>query len=215
MKKRIHFKDKLKSWGWEIWIHKYLILLSLLFLIISNFLNIIASSYADRKASVPVADIILDILPAIDLSSLFLYGFTLVIVVLFLYPLFFKVKDLHIAISQFSLLLLIRSFFITLTHLRVSPDAISVSVPHMQRFYQFLIFQNDMFFSGHVAVSFLGFLLFRKEKIGIFFFLATIVMALTVLFMHVHYSIDVFAALFIAYGSYKIGKWFFNKINHF
>ena len=78
-----------------------------------------------------------------------------------------------------------------------------------------LDFKNALFFSGHTAVPFLGFLLFRKEKIGIFFLIATIVMALTVLFMHVHYSIDVFAALFITWGSYGIGEWLFRKINHY
>ena len=38
-------------------------------------------------------------------------------------------------------------------------------------------------------------------------------MAATVLFMHVHYSIDVFAAFFIAYGVYAFSDKVFNHLN--
>jgi len=126
--------------------------------------------------------------------------------------LFYKVHELHIAISQFSLLVMIRSFFVSLTHLKAPVGAIIAT--EAPRLYALLDFQNALFFSGHTAIPFLGFLLFKKEKIGKFFLIATIVMALVVLFMHVHYSIDVFAALFITYGTYKVGEWLFKKVNH-
>ena len=84
----------------------------------------------------------------------------------------------------------------------------------MPKAYDFLIFNNDLFFSGHVAIAFLGFLLFQEKKLKIFFLIATIVMALTVLFMHVHYSIDVFAALFITYSTHEFGKRLFKKIKY-
>ena len=37
-------------------------------------------------------------------------------------------------------------------------------------------------------------------------------MAITVLGMHQHYSIDVFAAFFITYGVYKMGGWVIKKL---
>ena len=40
-------------------------------------------------------------------------------------------------------------------------------------------------------------------------------MGITVLGMHQHYSIDVFAAFFITYGCYKFGNWFLMKSEHF
>ncbi|MFH1711023.1 MAG: hypothetical protein ABH840_01810 [Nanoarchaeota archaeon] len=203
---------RLKGWKQELKKHKNLILLSVIFLIIANTLNYLAGMYAETKGDSAVSDLILDHIPAIDLGFLFIYGFSFIIIVLFFYPLLYKVRELHVAISQFSLLVMIRSFFVSLTHLKMPVGAIlSTDAP---RLYALLDFQNALFFSGHTAVPFLGFLLFRKEKIGIFFLIATIVMALTVLFMHVHYSIDVFAALFIAYGSYKIGNWLFKRVNN-
>jgi membrane-associated phospholipid phosphatase len=108
-------------------------------------------------------------------------------------------------------LVMVRSFFITLTHLKIPADAIIVEFP---KIYDFVAFNNDLFFSGHTAIAFLGFLLFIKQKtLRIFFLISTVVMAITVLFMHVHYSIDVFASLFITYGSYKIGEMFFKEID--
>lgn len=211
MKEENIFKEKVKSWGREIWEHKYVLTISILFLIVSIFLDILAGTYADKKASIPVTDLILDSIPTINLSFIFSYGVTLMILVGLTYTLFFKVRELHIVIGQFSLLVLIRSFFVTLTHLRRPTEAVvNAYLSHVPRIF---IFENDLFFSGHVAIAFLGFLLFRKEKIGIFFLIMTPIMALTVLFMHVHYSIDVFAALFITYGSYKIGQRLFRKLN--
>jgi hypothetical protein len=99
-----------------------------------------------------------------------------------------------------------------LTHLGAPPEAILTDFP---RVFNLLIFRNDLFFSAHTAVPFLGYLLFRKERIGKFFLGATIVLASTVLLMHVHYSIDVFAALFITFSTYRFGEWLFRRINHY
>lgn len=203
----------MREWKFEIRNNKKAIIFSLIFLAIALILNNFAGEYVDEKAKVSaVSDLILDHLPVINLSFIFIWGYTLVIAIGLFYVLFFNVKDLHKAISQFSLLVLIRSFFISLTHLSAPVNAIIIKMPHI---YNVLVFHNDQFFSGHVAIAFLGFLLFRKEKIGIFFLIATFVMALTVLLMHVHYSIDVFAAVFITYGSFKIGEYMFKRINSY
>jgi hypothetical protein len=204
--------NRLNEWKSEIKEHKRLILLAILFLAIASILNYLAGTYVDKKIPVAVSDIILDHIPSIDLGFIFVWGYILIIVVEFLYPLFFKVNKLHIVLSQFSLLVLIRSFFISLTHLGLPADAIIYETP---KFFAFLDFKNALFFSGHTAIPFLGFLMFRKEKIGIFFLIATLIMMTTVLFMHVHYSIDVFAALFITYCSFKIGEWIFKKVNNY
>ncbi len=76
-------------------------------------------------------------------------------------------------------------------------------------------FKNDLFFSGHTAVPFLGFLLFKNRKVKYTFLGASIIMAITVLLMHVHYSIDVFSAFFITYGTFKIGEWLFKKMDNY
>lgn len=204
------FKERVCAWKKEICSHKKLIFISICLFILANVINQIAGHYVDKVASAAVSDLILDHLGPMNLSFLFTWGYICVLVTLFAYPLFFKVKELHTVISQFSLLVLIRSFFIILTHLRAPLDAIRGNLPTI---YETFAFSNDMFFSGHTSICFIGFLLFRKEKIGKFFLIATFVMAFTVLAMHVHYSIDVFAAFFITYGSYKLGKYIFKGMN--
>jgi hypothetical protein len=209
--------DRLRRWktDWksEFKEHKGLIALSLIFLVGALVLNSVVGNYADRVGNAAASDLILEHVGPVDWTYLFVYGYGLVILLLFVYPLLFRVREFHIAISQFSLLVLIRSFFISLTHLKVPTDAIAVSVSHLSNL---LIFRNDLFFSAHTALPFLGFLLFRKHKIiSTFFLIMTFVLAATVLLMHIHYSIDVFAAFFITYGSYKIGEWLFRRVNHY
>lgn len=201
-----------EEWKSEIKRHKNLILISCLFLIIAIGFDYLSGIYVEKTIGVSATDLILDHIPTLDLDIIFIYGAVIIFAAFFIYPLLFKVRELHIVIGQFSLLYLIRSAFVIFTHLQTPIGALKFHIPYI---LSFLTFQNDLFFSGHVALPFLGFLIFRKEKIGWFFLAATIIMAFTVLFMHVHYSIDVFAALFIAYGSYKIGEWFFRKINHY
>lgn len=204
---------RIEEWKRELKIHKKLIYISIMFFIIANIINQLAGHYVDKKASAAVSDLILDRLGPLNLSFIFTYGYITLLVIFFTYPLAAKVRELHSAISQFSLLILVRSFFIILTHLRSPLDAVSTDLPTIYGIFN--SFSNDLFFSGHVALAFLGFLLFRKEKIGIFFLIASFIMAFTVLAMHVHYSIDVFAAYFITYGSYKAGNWLFSKMNHY
>ena len=76
-----------------------------------------------------------------------------------------------------------------------------------------MIFRNDLFFSGHTAFPFLAFLIFRDSWIRWVFLAGSLVQGTTVLLMHVHYSIDVVAAFFIAYGSYSICRKIFHPLN--
>lgn len=193
----------LKKWEIELKNHKKLIFLSIILFIIANILNVMAGDFVDSIPGKVVSDIILDNIPAIDLSFFYIQGITLILIVFFVYPIIYKVKKIHIAISQFSLLLMIRSFFMVLTHLKLPTQAI---LPTTNAFVSIISFRNDLFFSGHTAVPFLGFLIYKNKKLKLFFLLCTITMMLTVLFMHVHYSIDVFAALFITYGSFELGR---------
>ncbi len=202
----------IENWKKELIEHKYALLLSLLFLIIAIVLDYNAGNYVSNVGGAVVPDLLLDHLPVIDLDGIFVYGLIIIMAVLFFYPLFFKMNELHKVISQFSLLLMVRSLFICLTHLTPPGDALSFQFPQI---FSWLQFKNDLFFSGHTAVPFLGFLLFKKEKIRFFFLASAIIMALVVLFMHVHYTIDVLSAFFITYGTFKIGEWFFTKINKY
>ena len=202
--------SRISEWKKELGRHKKLIFISLFFLAISIILDYFSGVYVMEVQGVVAPDLILDHLPTLDLDFIFIYGDVLLIALIFIYPLFFKVHQLHKAIGQFSLLVAVRSIFITFTHLATPLSALQFHIP---KILSIISFQNDLFFSGHTAVPFLGFLLFKDRKIRYFFLIASIIMGATVLLMHVHYTIDVLSAFFITYGTYKIGEWFFKRIN--
>lgn len=205
-----YFVKKFHEWVREIFEYKYLILISLIIILVATFIDYLAGVYVSERATVNVVqDLILDHFGPYDLSFIFVWGFLILVFTLFAYASFFDVKKLHKVIAQFSFLIIIRSIFIILTHLKTPTDAIAGKFPWI---LHNLRFENDMFFSGHVAIPFLGFLLFKGNKIRYFFLIGSIIMAITVLAMHQHYSIDVFAAFFIVYGSYKIGEKLFEKV---
>ena len=117
---------------------------------------------------------------------------------------FFMIKYLIFFKKATALLILVRDFFINLTYLGI-PEGI---IPTKSFFTQ----GGDLFFSGHVAFSFLAALVFWNVKyLRYFFLLLTFLMGVEVLLGRYHYSIDVFAAPFITYGVYIFSKNLFKK----
>ncbi len=200
-----YLNEEVIRWKKEVWEHKYLILLSLGLIIIALIVDYTAGYYTTYKAQVDdVPDLILKYVPPINLNFLFVYGWLIVLFIFVAYPLFFDAKKIHVVIFQSSFVIIVRSFFIILTHLQTPLTAVGGNFP---KILSILKFYNDQFFSGHVALPFLAFLIFRENKLLKYFFLiSSIVMGIVVLVMHQHYSIDVFAAYFIVYGCYKIGE---------
>jgi len=194
--------EGLRDWSAELLACKHLIALSLVCVVVGLGFDYVCGMYVHTMKGVKVPDLILDLFNPIDLSFLFIYGYVSVIVGMFVYPLVFRVRMVHVVAFQFSLLLTVRSVFMIFTHLETPAGAISVNYPW---FFRGLYFENDMFFSGHTAMTFLGFYLFRRSWLRYVFLIGSIVMGIVVLAMHVHYSVDVLAAFFMTYGSYRIG----------
>ena len=199
----------LLKWWKELVFHKYKIFFSVILLVISIILNTEFSEYTTRVGSCASTDAILNLIPPIDLDFFFVWVWMFIILLLFAYPFIARVNKLHEVIYYFSLFTIVRSIFISFTHLKTPLDAIPISFPW--RFNNF-VFQNDQFFSGHVAIPLVGFYVFRGEKIRYVFLGLSILMGFTVLIMHRHYSIDVFAAYFIAYGTFRGGEWLTKKV---
>lgn len=205
LKKRaiIWKKDILENW-WKI-------LIALIFFFIALVLNYIAGTYTTQKATVKeVPDLILNYIPSINLNIFFVWLFLIVITIIIIYPLIFKPNKIHYYLGMLGSFVLIRALFITLTHLKTPADAIPINSP----FYaDKLFFLNDMFFSGHTGLPFLGYLITRKQNktLSYFFLISSIILGISSLLMHRHYSIDVFAAFFIVYGIYRIGSLIFNN----
>ena len=152
----------------------------------------------------PSPDMLLRLLPRADLSVLFVWGFAAFWAWAIGVALIRERRRLaHIA-WLYSILLVTRGLFIVLTPMRAPADAIwSGGDPLFDAVGSYLTFRNDLFFSSHTALPFLGFLVYRDRWARLVFLGFSIVLAATVLLMRRHYSIDVFAAYFITYAVYR------------
>lgn len=183
--------------------------LSIFIFAISLVVNFYAVQYATENASNPVTDVILSNIRAYDVDGIFIYG-----------PLFLWVFVALISLAQprripfilknIGLFVLIRSLFITLTH--IGPFPTQVAVP----FTGFLgsIFSSgaDLFFSAHTGLPFLLALIFWDNiRLRIFFIISSLIFGIVVLLGHLHYSIDVLSAFSITYTIYRIAEIAFPK----
>jgi hypothetical protein len=189
--------------------HGFSLLLSLVFFGIALVVQRVADRYVGSLQGIAVQDVLLTMLSdtVIIISTLIL---TFIIIDLFLC----KPRYLNIGIKAFSLFIITRSFFISLTHLGSSPHELQFS-PDSIGYCLYNILYNthgDFFFSAHTGVPFLMALVFWPEKRWRIFFLITSgVFGFGVLVAYIHYSIDVFATPFMAYSIFAVTKYFFKR----
>ncbi|MBM3233363.1 hypothetical protein FJZ18_04325 [Candidatus Pacearchaeota archaeon] len=198
-----------RRWLDELWSTRW----KLVIIAVIGFLSIIsnkaAGTYADSFISLPAPDIILDSIGPYDVTFLYVWFFLLVMYSLFLYPLIFTPGRFYYACGLIAFFTIVRSIFISLTHLYAPAQAISPVFPPT---FSTIAYTNDLFFSGHTGLPFLGFLMFKNHWAKEFFLFSSIVLGASTLLMHQHYSIDVFAAFFITYGIYVMGNSIYKKI---
>ncbi|OGI71347.1 hypothetical protein A3B84_00580 [Candidatus Nomurabacteria bacterium RIFCSPHIGHO2_02_FULL_35_13] len=179
-----------------------------LFLILSLIINYLAGTYATKEASLSVTDIILSNIPVFDVDNIFIYG-SLVFWIFTTLTLLYNPKKIPFSLKAVALFIIIRSVFISLTHLGPFPTQINID---SVGFFSKLIFDGDLFFSGHTGLPFLMALTFWQEKtLRYIFIISSIVFGLIVLMGHLHYSIDVLGAFFITYTIFHIAEFLFKK----
>ena len=176
-------------------------LIALFMLIGSFFVNFYAGSYATEKWTISVTDIVLSNTRAYDVDALFIGGiiafFLFILVRCIRYP-----SQMPYILKSLALFILIRSVFVTLTHLGPFPDSIFIINTGI---IGKINFWADLFFSGHTGMPFLMALIFWEKKLlRYFFILAAIAFGIIVLLGHLHYSIDVLAAFFITYSIHRL-----------
>lgn len=183
-------------------------ILSVLFLAFTFVVNHYTSLYANWAASNSVNDIILDNFKVRNVNGILIYGI-IIYAAIVIWLLIKEPKRFSFTIKSLSLFYLIRALFTTFTHLATHPEHIPVDPAN---FLSYLIAGDTLFFSGHTGMPFLVALIFWDDKLIRNFSLATsIIMAISVLLGHVHYTIDVAAAFFITYTIYCISLKLFSK----
>jgi len=181
---------------------------SVVFLIFAIIMNFLAGIYATERASNAVTDIILSNVPVFDIDWFFLYGPLLLwgfVFVLLLY----RPNKFPFTLKSIALLVLIRSFFVTLTHIGPFPTHTDLEQTNILAIY---LSGSDLFFSGHTGLPFLMALVFwDNPRLRHLFILMSVLFGIVVLLGHLHYSIDVLAAFFITYTVFHLCTIFFRR----
>lgn len=177
------------------------VLQGVLVLIGSLIINYVAGTYASLHAGHAVRDIILDRVPTLPVDFIFIDGafvfWAFVVVILLSAP-----RTIPFVLKTLSLFIAIRAFFVVLTHIGPPADE---AVLDPNTIMSDFTFAGDLFFSGHTGFPFLLCLTFWESRtLRYIFLVSSVVFALAVLFGHLHYSIDVFAAFFITDSIFRI-----------
>lgn len=168
------------------------VVISLALLRISYEVTTLAAVAATKSASNPITDIVYDYIPRVDTSFIhenlsgYLYDLRIPLFIIF-------IKYVPFGAKALAILILFRALCINLTHLGI-PDGI---VPINSN----ITFGGDLFFSGHVANMFmLGLIYWNIKTLRYICMLMSFVFGISAVLGHYHYTIDVVAAPFFAYG---------------
>ena len=163
--------------------------------LLSSFaVNNKVSTYVDHVQGQAVGDLLLDNIPIYDLNFIFFWAVLIFWVGNIIYRLIFP-KEFPFILVSLSLFVLVRCFFISLTH--IGPPETLLVVPEELSYYSF---NADMFFSGHVGAPFFYALLTSVKSVKWIAIAYSMIMVIIVLMSHGHYSIDIFASFFIAHS---------------
>ncbi|GIK59611.1 MAG: hypothetical protein HND39_07255 [Ignavibacteriota bacterium] len=169
-------------------------------LLFSQFLSLI-----ELREGVVLNDPLLRLFNPIDLTWA-TFALIYVSIILFLLNIIKQPEKLMIAIQTYVLMVFLRGIAMYLTPFNAPDKIILLHDPFVQLFGKGEILTKDLFFSGHTGTLFLLFLLVENKYLKTIFLAATILVGSAVLLQHVHYSVDVFVAPFVAYGSFRIIK---------
>src|SRR6185369_59968 len=165
------------------------VIVAFIFLALSLVINYYTGTYATEEVSNPVTDIILNNIPLFDVDGIFVYSGFLLIVCIFFVGLR-EPRRIPLTVKAISLFYVIRSIFVSLTHIAPFPTHAVINPESLIRFFNF---DGQLFFSGHVGLPFLMALVFWNNKPWrIAFICLSVLFGAVVLMGHLHYSIDVF-----------------------
>jgi hypothetical protein len=180
-----------------------LILLGLAY-VCEHYANLYEFDYLTRPTSAPVGDLLLDNLSVVNLNFIIIEGAFLSIISGIAFVLS-RPRTILFSLKALATFIIIRAFFVSLTHVGIYPGNVDPGLGFFDGLYRYLNFQTGFFFSGHTGLPILMALVFWNEyRARIVFLTLGFVFGVAVLLAHIHYSIDVFAAPFMAYGIYQI-----------
>ncbi|MDP1727856.1 MAG: hypothetical protein Q8M15_13810 [Bacteroidota bacterium] len=161
-------------------------------------------SYIQSVQGYQINDLILNEIPVRNMSViifLLIYSVIIIgIINLISNPLLFMK-----CLQAYCLLVLIRIVCLYLVPLEPERSIIPLEDPFLaQFFYSGKAITKDLFFSGHVSTMALLTLAIPFVPLKYIFAVATLIVAVLIMVQHVHYSIDVIAAPFFSWISFRL-----------
>lgn len=189
--------------------------------IIFSFLSVIIGlviftrflSFIEDRPGIIIPDPILSWFNPIDISWFtFIVMYSTVIIAII--SLLQSPKALILGLQSYVLMLLIRMVAMYSIPLEAPATILPLIDPMVSEIGVGKLMTKDLFFSGHTATIYIMYLVSQKKYFRYFFLVATIIIAIAVIVQHVHYSVDVIAAPFFGYCSYRIMYLFHKKYNN-
>jgi hypothetical protein len=161
--------------------------------------------FIEQREGVVLNDPLLNTFNPINLTWL-TFSLIYLSLIMFVISVFKDPQKLMIGLQSYGLMVIFRTIAMYLTPLDAPGTLLVLDDPFVQLFGKGDVLTKDLFFSGHTGTLFLLFLLAENKTLRILFLISTIMVGSAVLLQHVHYSIDVFVAPFVAYCAYRIIK---------
>jgi hypothetical protein len=182
--------------------------IGLSFLVFGLLATYYANSYTVIHASNSVSDILLDNLPVVDVDLIYSEG-ALVFMVIIGAVLVIEPRRIPFTLKSVAIFFLVRSLFMVMTHIAPPPNAIYVQGDDI---FHKISSGDDLFFSAHTGLPFLMTLIFWDDKyLRYLFLICAFIGGIGVILGHLHYSIDVFSAFFIAFGIFECSRFIFHE----
>ncbi|MCX6718886.1 MAG: hypothetical protein NTZ38_00710, partial [Candidatus Taylorbacteria bacterium] len=117
--------------------------MGIILLLTGVLVSYFAIIYATESSSSPVTDIILSNIPVFDVDMIFIYGPVIFFVIVGIYAFLYEPRRVPFSLKSIGVFLIIRSAFISLTHIGPFPTHISITSTSI-----FSVFTtgNDLFF---------------------------------------------------------------------
>jgi hypothetical protein len=194
----VNLRNAWRDPAWRLECAATLALLVPVLFALTHFLDAV-----EGRRGVTLPDPVLALFPAVNLTwvtFLMIYaGIIAGLMLLLRHP-----RRLLLVLQGYTVMALFRIAAMYLAPLEPPPGIIELRDPFVEFFGGGRTLTRDLFFSGHTSTMFLLFLIIPGRRLRIAFACATILIGLCVVLQHVHYTVDVFAAPFFAYGAYAI-----------
>jgi hypothetical protein len=167
-------------------------------MVMSRFL-----AWVELRPGVVLNDPVLALVPSRDLSwitfALIYLGLLSGVAMLLPHP-----RQLVLGMQAYAVMVILRMLVMSVTPLDPPIGMVALRDPLVQSVSSGEPLTRDLFFSGHTSTMFLLTLLAPGRATRIFFGVCTALVAVLVLWQHVHYTVDVLVAPLFAYVSWKL-----------